>query len=142
MKTPDISWYITDEFTAVNKDYFCGTYSPNLTDFSIKLQVWNNKFGQEEAQTIDEPLLKLTFTNIEDTKLLEYCTVTIDNNTPTNLDIVDNIGSILLGRPLEGAINNGEDTMNNNYCDIVLTFTLNKNMKNGLKNLIVDLQYN
>lgn len=143
MKSPEISWYIieTTEINSIEKEYYIGSYNPNSTEVQIDLQVWNNKFGQEEAKTIENAFLNLTFTTIEDCKLLEYCKVKIDNSGYQDLTILNSVGKVSLDRLLSGETNLGDATAYNNYATISIKFSLSNNMKNGLKNLILDLQY-
>lgn len=145
MNEADLTWCLVDkesELETIEESYYLGCYTPLNTIIDIKLQAWNNRFGQEKISDIENPILNIYFDTLEDSKLLEYCSVKIDDQPFKKIDIVSNVGSIPLNRLLSGEVNMGEQDSYNNYCSICIRFSnFEKNMKNGLKNLIVDIQY-
>lgn len=142
MKSSEVSFYITssDEMENIEKEYYLGVCPPNK-ELIIKLQVWNNRFGQENAKDIENAHLSITFSSIEDTKLLEYMQVKIDNNIYQTPEIINSVGIVPIERIISGQNNTGDETNTNNYITVFIKIMLNPNMKNGLKNLLISLDY-
>ena len=82
MKNPELSWYLisAEDSIIIEKEHYLGAYTPDTIEMITNLQLWNNRYGQEIAKDIENSNLKITFSSIEDTKLLEYMQVKIDNN--------------------------------------------------------------
>ena len=89
MNEPALSWYVvgTDSVEEIDKEYYAGAYSPSNTEFTMTLQVWNNKWGTEDVADIDSPKLVIMFDTIEDATLLNYCKVRIDGGSYEPLTI-------------------------------------------------------
>ena len=100
MRDPQVSWYIIENESVelIDKEHFAGAYSPSNIEATFEMQVWNNKWGTEDVADIDNPVLVLMFDTIEDSKLLEYCKVKIDNNPFRELEIYDNKATLPLDR--------------------------------------------
>ena len=143
MKNPELSWYLisAEDSIIVEKEHYLGAYTPDTVEMITNLQLWNNRYGQEIAKDIENSNLKITFSSIEDTKLLEYMQVKIDNNPYEDLTIVNNEAIIPIQRIISGEINVGDNMCVNNYIDIYIKTTLSQDMKNGLKNLLINLDY-
>lgn len=143
MDKPLISWYIKeDEDYIQDNEYYLGSYSSE-EDIIINVQVWNNRYGNSDVENIEEGRLAVYFDTIEDSSLLQYCSVSINNGeyiTPT-IDI--NRAIVTIG-DLYGNYNNGlEDSSNeNNFKNLKIKFSkLPTNLKNGLKNLFLDIEF-
>ena len=143
MKNPELSWYLisAEDSIIIEKEHYLGAYTPDTVEMITNLQLWNNRYGQEIAKDIENSNLKITFSSIEDTKLLEYMQVKIDNNPYEDLTIVNNEAIIPIQRIISGEINVGDNMCVNNYIDIYIKTTLSQDMKNGLKNLLINLDY-
>lgn len=143
MKNPELSWYLisAEDSIIVEKEHYLGAYTPDTVEMITNLQLWNNRYGQEIAKDIENSNLKITFSSIEDTKLLEYMQVKIDNNPYEDLTIINNEAIIPIQRIISGEINVGDNMCVNNYIDIYIKTTLSQDMKNGLKNLLINLDY-
>ena len=144
MKNPELSWYLISagDSVIIEKEHYLGAYIPDAIEMIINLQLWNNRYGQEIAKDIENSNLKITFSSIEDTKLLEYMQVKIDNNPYEDLTIINNEAIIPIQRIISGEINVGDNMCVNNYIDIYIKTTLSQDMKkNGLKNLLINLDY-
>lgn len=145
MRDPQISWYILENESVelIDKEHFAGAYSPSNLEATFEMQVWNNKWGTEDVADIDNPVLVLMFDTIEDSRLLDLCRVKIDNNPYKELEIYDNKATIPLNRLLAGKLNKGTVSDSMNYAKISIKFgPITHGMKNGLKSLLVDLQFN
>ena len=143
MKNPELSWYLISagDSVVIEKEHYLGAYTPDTIEMITNLQLWNNRYGQEIAKDIENSNLKITFSSIEDTKLLEYMQVKIDNNPYEDLTIINNEAIIPIQRIISGEINVGDNMCVNNYIDIYIKTTLSQDMKNGLKNLLINLDY-
>lgn len=143
MKNPELSWYLISagDSKVIEKEHYLGAYTPDTIEMITNLQLWNNRYGQEIAKDIENSNLKITFSSIEDTKLLEYMQVKIDNNPYEDLTIINNEAIIPIQRIISGEINVGDNMCVNNYIDIYIKTTLSQDMKNGLKNLLINLDY-
>ena len=143
MKNPELSWYLisAEDSIIIEKEHYLGAYTPDTVEMITNLQLWNNRYGQEIAKDIENSNLKITFSSIEDTKLLEYMQVKIDNNPYEDLTIINNEAIIPIQRIISGEINVGNNMCVNNYIDIYIKTTLSQDMKNGLKNLLINLDY-
>ena len=144
MKNPELSWYLISagDSVIIEKEHYLGAYTPDTVEMITNLQLWNNRYGQEIAKDIENSNLKITFSSIEDTKLLEYMQVKIDNNPYEDLTIINNEAIIPIQRIISGEINVGDNMCVNNYIDIYIKTTLSQDMKkNGLKNLLINLDY-
>ena len=143
MKNPELTWYLVsaEDSVIIEKEHYLGAYTPDTIEMIINLQLWNNRYGQETAKDIENSNLKITFSSIEDTKLLEYMQVKIDNNPYEDLTIINNEAIIPIQRIISGEINVGDNMCVNNYIDIYIKTTLSQDMKNGLKNLLINLDY-
>lgn len=143
MKNPELSWYLisAEDSIIIEKEHYLGAYTPDTIEMITNLQLWNNRYGQEIAKDIENSNLKITFSSIEDTKLLEYMQVKIDNNPYEDLTIINNEAIIPIQRIISGEINVGNNMCVNNYIDIYIKTTLSQDMKNGLKNLLINLDY-
>lgn len=143
MKNPELSWYLisAEDSIIIEKEHYLGAYTPDTIEMITNLQLWNNRYGQEIAKDIENSNLKITFSSIEDTKLLEYMQVKIDNNPYEDLTIINNEAIIPIQRIISGEINVGDNMCVNNYIDIYIKTTLSQDMKNGLKNLLINLDY-
>ena len=143
MKNPELSWYLISagDSVVIEKEHYLGAYTPDTVEMITNLQLWNNRYGQEIAKDIENSNLKITFSSIEDTKLLEYMQVKIDNNPYEDLTIINNEAIIPIQRVISGEVNVGDNMCVNNYIDIYIKTTLSQDMKNGLKNLLINLDY-
>lgn len=137
-----ISWYVQEEEDySQNNEHYLGSFSPQ-DEIILKLQVWNNRYGTTIVDTIVTSRLSVCFDNYEDGSILKYCTISINDSSFESLDIQGNKGVVNLGM-LSGNYNNGLDTSDNafNFKNIVVKFTdLPQNLKNGIKNMILDIE--
>jgi len=145
LKEPQISWYITENESVnlIDGEHYAGAYRPSNIEATFEMQVWNNKWGTEDISDVENPVLVLMFDTLEDCTLLQFCKVRIDNSPFKELEILDNKGILPLNRPLSGKANKGTSSDSNNYSKITIKFgPIYYGMKNGLKSLLVDLQFN
>lgn len=142
MKGPQISWFIKepDNTLAPYQEYYAGSYRPSESMF-IQVQVWNNRWGQEKVENAIGARLSIFFDTIEDSAILNLCSVKIDGEDYKNLIIEGNKGYVDIGT-LSGNMNDGSINSIDNYLNVTIKFgpVLN-NMKNSLKNMFIDLEF-
>lgn len=143
MNQPSISWYIKEDDDYVqDNDYYLGSFSSS-SDILIKIQVWNNRYGNESVEDIENARLSIYFDTVEDSSLLQYCTISINNDEFIKPEIYLNRATINIGTLL-GTFNSGMDNEKNidNYKNIIIKFSnMPTNLKNGLKNLFLDIEF-
>lgn len=142
MSLPKITWYIKENNSYVqDSDYYLGSFSPK-SNISLDVQIWNNRYGQEAVDSLEDARLVMYFENIENSILLNYCDITIDNNYTVKPKIEIGKGLINIGK-LTGKTNNGIANEENidNFKNITITFKdLPDNLMNGLKNMFLDIE--
>lgn len=146
MITPKITWYILEDIDGLyeyspKRTYDLeGSYAPNDT-IKVKIQLWNNRLGTEDVQDATNAKLCVFFKNYEDNYLLKLCKVKFNNEEAKELTIDMDRGIISLGH-LSGRANNGSDLNTDNYVDFELIIgPLPSNLKNELKGLVLDVEY-
>lgn len=142
MKNPKITWYILEDNDYIqDNEYYLGSFSPD-TEITLKAQVWNNRYGKTNVDSIPNARLAIYFESVEDSMLLNYCTVTVNESVYTNIPMTFNKGVLDIGI-LSGNSNNGVDSVDNiyNFKTISLTFKdFPANLKNGIKNMYLDIE--
>lgn len=146
MITPKITWYVLEdidglyEYSPKRTHDLEGSYAPNDT-IKVKIQLWNNRMGIEDVQDAINAKLCMFFKNYEDNYLLKLCKVKFNNEEAKELNIDMDRGMISLGN-LSGRANNGSDLNTDNYIEFELIIgPLPSNLKNELKGLILDIDY-
>lgn len=139
---PKITWYILeDEDYIQDNEYYLGSFSPD-NEIQLKVQVWNNRYGKTNVENIPNARLAIHFESIEDGLLLDYCSVSINGGDSVKVPIMFGKGIVDIGL-LSGNSNNGMDITDNvyNYKNIAVTFKdFPKNLKNGIKNMFLDIE--
>ena len=143
MAEPQISWYVVepDDQLAPYEEYYAGSFRPSQT-MEVNLQVWNNRWGTENVSDANTCRFVAYFDSIEDSVLLDLCKVYL-NDVLLNTEIVNKKLQANLNRNLIGLANNGSPALfPSNYAKIKITFgPITNGVKNTLKNLLVDLEY-
>lgn len=144
MEQPIINWFIIeDDEQTQQEEYYLGSFNSNA-EISLQLQIWNNRYGTKYAQSISNAKLVLFFETLEDSALLNYCTVNTEEGGDMKPNMELNKASIYIGE-LNGDPNNGVDSdkNKNHFKNVTITFkNFPSNLKEGLKNLFIDIQYN
>ena len=92
-----ITWYILEDEEYIQDDeYYLGSFSPD-SEIKLKVQVWNNRYGKNNAESIPNARLAIYFDSIEDSMLLEYCTVSINDNNFTKIPVMFGKGVVDIG---------------------------------------------
>ena len=137
-----ITWYILEDEEYIQDDeYYLGSFSPD-SEIQLKVQVWNNRYGKNNVESIPNARLAIYFDSIEDSMLLEYCTVSINDNNFTKIPVMFGKGIIDIGL-LSGNSNNGMDIIDNiyNFKNISKSFIgFPTYLKKGIKNMFLDIE--
>lgn len=140
----NITWLIKENSEYIpQKDYNAGIYSKE-EKLKIEMQVWNNRFGITDSDNLVNPVLNFYFDSLEDSVLLEFCKIVIDDFDEVSLIIKDQKASARIMKTLSGKANDGnsKDSANrNNFVNIRFEFDTGKyNLKeNDLKNLFFEI---
>lgn len=146
MLTPKLKWYVlenidgTYEYSPKKTHDMEGSYAPSDT-MQLKIQLWNNRLGNEDVKDAKNAKLSIFFKNYEDNYLLKLCKVKIGEEEPKALEIDMDRGIINLGN-ISGGANNGSDLNIDNYIEFELLIgPLPINLKSELKGLVLDVEY-
>lgn len=140
MEKTKITWYVdTSEGLIAKKEHHAGTYSPRET-LKVVIQVWNNRWGVEEVEPLKDAVVNIYFDTIEDSALLNLCSLEIDEMGKAPITIRDQKASARIGRDLSGKANDGvsEKTTNrSNFVTLTFSFDASKYRvkENDLKSL-------
>ena len=145
MDKPNITWFVKrdDSYIPLEEFHF-GEYVFG-DKMVIEMQIWNNRWSLTDVQDLEMPGIVIYFDTIEDSKLLEMCSIEVEG-APLDLYIENNQARAMLftdeGRKIMGQSNNGLPTENPyNFVDITFKFSAgDKRLKNNdLKNLYFEL---
>lgn len=143
MKDPQISWYIkeNEDVTFIDREIYMGSYNSSNIEAVFNVQLWNNKWGDEDVKNLENFSIAISFDTIEDNVLLNRCEVKVDKGGYQKLEIVGSKGIVKVDRVISGMRNSGNLNANN-YLDLSIRISpITGDMKNGLKNIVIDLQY-
>lgn len=144
MNKPRITWFVKEDGGYVPKqEHHAGTYTPD-NPIVLHLQVWNNRWGTEDVETIENPVLNFYFDTFEDKSLLERCKITFDEINLAPLIIKGEKATAIIGRPLSGKKNNGDEESvanRDNFIDIKFEFRADgyRLKENDLKNIYFEI---
>lgn len=144
MNLPIISWHILEDTDYIqDTEYYLGSFNPQSI-IKLNVQIWNNRYGQTEVMTLDNARLCIYFETMEDGALLNYCSIGVNNDSPITPTVELNRATLEIGR-LSGESNNGisNDKNRTNYKNVSIEFKgLPSNLRNGLKNMFLDIEIN
>jgi len=127
MEKPQITWCakLRKQETFENGErFYAGTYvdsEPLLVD----IQLWNNRYGLTDVESLKDFDIELYFDNVEDEALLDYCSIAITNKEQISLKRIGSRGIVQFPEPqvISGAKNNGDPAeAYNNYIGLTLSF--------------------
>lgn len=142
MSSPKMQWYIKSEDVYVpKKDYYAGAYAPEDI-IELDITIWNNRYGTEPVEDLRNPVLVFYFDSLEDSILLQYSKVSIDNGGHEKPEIMEQKAYIAMQRSsIKGTPNEGIEDNTDNYVDINIVFDFSNLpvKKNDLKNLYFEI---
>lgn len=140
----NITWHIKENDGYVqDEEYYLGSFNSE-TSITLEVQVWNNRYGQKTIDSIDNARLAIYFENMEDSILFNYCSIEVEYGSPEKPTIELNKVAYPIGK-LSGEMNNGisNDQNRHNYKNVIIRFEkFPKNLKDGLKNMFLDIELN
>ena len=119
MDKPKISWYaklLSDERYSVNPSFYAGKYSDE-DPIVVDIQLWNNRWGTETVEDLTNYDICFFFDRIEDSALLNYCTIVYNENTVIPFNVTGQKAILeLTSKPvLSGTKNNGSSADNTDH---------------------------
>lgn len=144
MSNVNISWLVKepDDIFVEHTEYYAGTCS-NEDDLELDIELWNNRWNtKEDVDTIENAKLIISFANAEDSTLLSFCTVKVENADYEKPELITfNRASVNLGS-ISGLKNDGSLSNKSNYKTISIRFSgIPRTYKSGLKSMFLDVQY-
>lgn len=141
---PILTWFVVEGEMYKPKAIYNAGMVNNNEMFIVNLQVWNNRWGIDDVESIDNPVMNIYCDNIEDSFLLDNIKIIIDEYEIGSVVNREEFLSVLLGKKLSGSKNNGDETdrnNNENFINIRLEIDLrNRNIKdNDLKSLYFEI---
>lgn len=148
MKESKITWYAKLKKEAdylQSNDIYAGSYTSD-SNIIVYLQVWNNRWGNEDVNSLSNFNIDIYFENEEDYTLLDYCTVVLNDSEILTINKSNNkIG--VLNMPdnfkLSGVANDGTAENNqNNYMSLEFRFVAPQGTKlkeNDLKTIYFEI---
>lgn len=136
-----ISWYIKeDDEYMEHEDYHAGSHS-NEDVILLNIQVWNNRGGMNDSDTIDNAYLSIEFEKADDNTILNFMRVNVNDTGFVKPNVSLDRADVELGI-LSGYKNDGIANIKNkdNYKNILIEIAeLPKNMRSGLRNMLFNV---
>lgn len=147
MNNANVTWIIKEnDQDNITYDYYIGNIN-GASSTSLKIQVWNNYQGFDDIKDITNARLIFKAVSIDDAYIFDYLTVKVDNQVKSFIKYDDIKYGISIGS-LSGKSNTGDENeqyklATKNMCSIELIFNpIDYKVKDGLKNLILDIESN
>ncbi len=107
------------------EEIYGGTYT-NENPIEIDIRIWNNKYGIEDVEDLEDFDISLKFESLEDKSLIDYIYLSHKNVADLSMNTLgdERIGAFVSSVILSGAKNNGLESDKNNYVDLKLTFNI------------------
>lgn len=131
---PSLTWFINK--APVYNESYVGSFE-STEAFEVELEVVNNFLGIEPVDEIKNGKLIIEFKDYEDSVLLQALQVMFDKSYTASTEIVGNRAYIKIPRVISGDYSSPESCT----LHIKLTFNQAINVKDDLKQLIVDILY-
>lgn len=142
-----LSWYTkleNESNYAPTQEKFIGTYTA-LTPLKVNIQLWNNRYGEEDTDDLKNFSLRLGFRSFEDSALLDKAQLTLASGQILPGQITGDKKIFILpnnvtisGRKNSGEVNENED----NFISFVLEFKLDTKIQlkeNDLKDMYLEV---
>ena len=145
MSNPNITWYTRQNSDAYQADseFYAGTYTKEKA-LAVDMQIWNNRWGVNDVDDIENAVVVFYFETIEDSSLLKNCVITLGGNDQLTTTVKNNRGFVVLNRNIDGKKNNGDDANvdnTNNFVNITFSFSAANYIlkENDIKNLYFEV---
>lgn len=144
MDAQRISWFVKNEDNVYSskKEYYAGVYTKE-EELTVFLQLWNNKAGTKDVTPLEKFAINIYFEDIEDSVLLRFCKITMNNVEELSLVPGSQKATILFPDNIiiSGVSNDGSDTAVDNYINLKFSFSApNYTLKeNDLKSMYFEI---
>lgn len=141
MEKPIITWYsrLGEDTYAAQSEIYAGTYTKE-SNINVDIQIWNNRWGTEDVEPLENFSLNIYFDTLEDSALLQCCKVALGGTDELSLIISGQKATVSFPEAivLSGVQNDGTSANSqDNYIYLKFTFSApNYQLKeNDLKSL-------
>lgn len=126
MNSPIITWYskIGDATYEAQSEIYAGTYTKE-EKISVDIQIWNNRWGVEDTESLEDFILNIYFDNLEDSALLQCCKIILGGTDELSLMISNQKATISFPDTvtLSGVKNDGTSANSKeNYISLTFEF--------------------
>ena len=128
MAKPYISWYakkLSDIKYSLDQQFYAGTYTDD-DQIVVDIQLWNNRWGSETVDDLEDYDICFFFDRLEDAILLTYCTVIYNGSyvVPFNISANKAILEFEEKPIIKGTKNNGSSLDNpDNFIQLRFMFS-------------------
>lgn len=150
MKEPKLEWYSrvgSDEKFALEDDVYAGTYTGKAS-LVVELQLWNNRWGTEDVQPMEDFYINAYFKEKEDSSLFDCCKILLGEHESASFVGKGAKKTLSFEKEikLSGTKNDGKTEGNDDHY-IALTFIFNSTdgselKENDLKSLYLEIVKN
>lgn len=146
MEGPVITWYskIGDETYEPGSERYAGNYTKEAK-ISVDLQIWNNRWGTEDVESLSDFSLNLYFDCLEDAALLQCCRLILGGNEELPLIVSRQKATVTFPETvtLSGLKNDGSSKNSKaNYIEMTFEFDVGEDYQikeNDLKTLFFEI---
>lgn len=144
MNQPNITWrikkYASEDYEET-ENFYAGSFDNKYLAF--ELEIWNNRYGTQQVEDLEDFSLEFVFDHVEDSALIKYFTFTFNNEEiiPTQNGLVGTVkfpDNIILS----GNTNDGTESATLNYLRILVEITIPENVNiktNDLKSMTFNI---
>lgn len=142
-----ITWYTkleSDDKYSTTEEIFAGTYT-GAKALKVCTKIWNNRWGTTDVDDLKNFTVKIFFENTEDSSLLQYLTVILNDSEELVLNIINNYALVdfMSNIVISGAKNNGIESENkDNFIKLDVKFNIGDNAAlkaDDIKNLYMEI---
>lgn len=149
MEAPKIEWYSktgSDEKFAQDNDIYAGTYTKGHP-ISVDMQLWNNRWGTEDVEALEDFYINMYFKDKEDASLFEYCTVVLNSGEILGMERTKDKMTLVFPKAvtISGQKNDGTSKNNpNNFISLQFIFKADdvELKEHDLKSLFLEIVKN
>ena len=127
MESPKIEWYSktgSDEKFAQDNDIYAGTYTKGHP-ISVDMQLWNNRWGTEDVEPLEDFYINMYFKDKEDVSLFEFCTVVFNGGDILGMERTEDKMTLVFPKAvtISGKKNDGTSkNSSNNFISLQFIF--------------------
>ncbi len=146
IQPPKITWLTSldsDDKYIERPELYAGALTPDES-IEMDFQIWNNQYGVEEVQTLENFTIVMSFDHLEDSAFLKYAKMLVNHSYIIEPTINNNEAVFKMpdGFKLKGVINDGSTKSYDNYMAVRIMIEAPKEAKvktNDLKTFSLDI---